>query len=37
MKPKIVLIGAGSATFGLRTLGSIFQSEALESSRTGAT
>lgn len=32
MGPKIVLIGAGSATFGLRTLGSIFQSEALQGS-----
>jgi len=32
MKPRIVLIGAGSATFGLRTLGSIFQSEALQGS-----
>jgi alpha-galactosidase len=33
MRPKIVLIGAGSATFGLRTLGSIFQSEALQGSQ----
>jgi alpha-galactosidase len=32
LKPRIVLIGAGSATFGLRTLGSIFQSEALQGS-----
>jgi alpha-galactosidase len=33
MNTKIVLIGAGSATFGLRTLGSIFQSEALQGSQ----
>jgi alpha-galactosidase len=33
MTPKIVLIGAGSATFGLRTVGSIFQSEALQGSQ----
>jgi len=33
MKPKIALIGAGSATFGLRTLGSIFRNEALKDSR----
>ncbi len=32
MKPKIVLIGAGSAMFGLRTLGSIFESKPLEGS-----
>jgi alpha-galactosidase len=32
MKPKIALIGAGSAMFGLRTLGSIFESEPLEGS-----
>jgi alpha-galactosidase len=32
MRTKIVLIGAGSATFGLRTLGSIFQSEVLQGS-----
>lgn len=32
MSPKIVLIGAGSATFGLRTLGSIFQSDVLAGS-----
>jgi alpha-galactosidase len=32
MPPRIVLIGAGSATFGLRTLGSIFHSEALADS-----
>lgn len=32
MNPRIVLIGAGSATFGLRTLGSIFQSDALRGS-----
>jgi len=32
LKPRIVLIGAGSATFGLRTLGTIFQSEVLQGS-----
>jgi alpha-galactosidase len=32
MRTKIVLIGAGSATFGLRTVGSIFQSEVLQGS-----
>ncbi len=32
MKPKIILIGAGSAQFGLGTLGDIFQSEVLEGS-----
>lgn len=32
MKTKIVLIGAGSAMFGLGTLGSLFESEALEGS-----
>lgn len=32
MKPKIVLIGAGSVMFGLRTLGGIFESEPLEGS-----
>lgn len=30
MAPRIVLIGAGSATFGLRTLGQIFQSDVLQ-------
>jgi alpha-galactosidase len=32
MRTKIVLIGAGSATFGLRTLDTIFHSEPLEGS-----
>ena len=32
MKPRIVLTAAGSATFGLRTVGSILQSQALHGS-----